>query len=150
MYTGAIKGEYIMWDEWEKIIEFADANGLRIERNEQGDCLDIESLEDRWKIYLDDRKGRMYLFHKNVWYPEDDSLPFPGYHRQMVYADTVLGYLNYIVSHDLFRKGCPLKERWDHRKFPKGSKNERKQRKLIHRQELKASIRRVEAILEKN
>lgn len=69
-----------------------------------GDLM-IKAPNSDWKIIINGRDKKMFLYHKNKFRsPSDDESMIPGYHSQAVRQKTILGYLQYIVSHDDFRQ----------------------------------------------
>lgn len=65
----------------------------------------IKTPNSDWKIIINGRNKKMFLYHKNKFRsPSDDESMIPGYHSQAIREKTILGYLQYIVSHDDFRQ----------------------------------------------
>ena len=77
-----------------------------------GDLL-IKAPNSDWKIIINGRDKKMFLYHKNTFRaPNDHESLIPGYHSQAARHETILGYLQYIVAHDDFRqKEAQAKER---------------------------------------
>lgn len=69
-----------------------------------GDLM-IQAPNSDWKIIVSGRNKKMFLYHKNKFRsPSDDASMIPGYHSQAIRHNSILGYLEYIVSHDEFRQ----------------------------------------------
>lgn len=64
--------------------------------------IDIVSEVDSWKICLTDN-SKTILYHKNFYYSENDKSPIKGYHNQNCSYNKLIGYLDYIKSHDEYR-----------------------------------------------
>lgn len=77
-----------------------------------GDLM-IKAPTSDWKIIINGRDKKMFLYHKNKFRsPSDDESMVPGYHSQAARQKTILGYLQYIVAHDNFRlKEAQTRER---------------------------------------
>lgn len=73
----------------------------------------VKAPNSDWKIIVNGREKKMFLYHKNKFRsPSDDESMIPGYHSQAIRHKTILGYLQYIVAHDDFRqKEAQAKER---------------------------------------
>lgn len=77
-----------------------------------GKTLVIHAPESLWKIVVSGEDGKLYLYHRND--PRTDyrccgTSIVPYYHQQQVHKPTIVGYLKYIVSHDIYRKQHPVK-----------------------------------------
>ena len=87
--------------------DYCQATGLTYSFNRQDGSLDIKSRSDEWKIVERGRDHSLRLFHKNQLDLGEESI-IPGYHNQKITRGTVLGYLDYIVKHDIFRERNPI------------------------------------------
>lgn len=75
-----------------------------------GKALVIHAPNSLWKIIVSDEDGKLYLYHRND--PRTDyrccgTSIVPYYHQQQVHKPTIVGYLKYIVSHNIYRKQHP-------------------------------------------
>ncbi len=131
--------------------------------------IDIFSRHDCWKLITKGQKNGIFLYHKNnlkkdVWTRDKNRVP--GYHLQAFRSGTILGYLEYIDSHDSYRDAHPYpdwmiqdgalgeqegtieKKKKEKRTTPrKGTKRYRKEQAKKKRKERDASIKRVYALL---
>lgn len=59
-----------------------------------------------WRVIVAGASNTLLLYHKNT-YDKDTTIPscVPGYHSQAIRSKTILGYLEYIVRHDVYREG---------------------------------------------
>ena len=87
--------------------DYSQATGLTYSFNRQDGSLDIKSRSDEWKIVVRGKDETIRLYHKNQLDLGEES-GIPGYHMQKVLKGTVLGYLDYIVKHDVFRERNPF------------------------------------------
>ena len=144
----------------------------------QDDTIHIISRHDCWRIIVNGRNKRLFLYHKNTerrFRNNDGQSIIPGYHPQSFRADTILSCLKYIRSHDHYRNEHPCTEKitppkvstkeepeWfvekygeyhqsyirQHHKRIRGTKKYKKEQKRKKRQEIRAGIIRVNALLE--
>lgn len=95
--------------ERKQIKEFCKTQGF-ISKIHNG-SLHIISACDCWQIITNGRNNSMFLYHKNTdmrFRREKHPSMVPGYHSQSFRSDTIIGYLNYISSHDEFRSEHPF------------------------------------------
>ena len=87
--------------------DYCQATGLTYSFNRLDGSLDIKSRSDEWKIVVRHKDDTIRLYHKNQLDLGEESV-IPGYHSQRIRRGTVLGYLDYIVKHDIFRERNPV------------------------------------------
>lgn len=140
--------------ERNRIVRFCQQNGVMVKFNNNHDCLDVSTPYSKWRIIVNGKKKYIFLYHRNTFYKQNDEASIvPGYHSQKVRRSNIVDYLQYIVKHDAYRLNNPLekpktkKKKWYERKYPKGSKNYKKQQKRKKRIERSRSIKRVEELL---
>ena len=144
----------------------------------QDGVIHVISRHDCWRIITNGNNNTLFLYHKNTakrTYKEKTPSIIPGYHSQAYRSKTILGYLEYIDSHDGFRDEHPCTEfvsakqdkvcdmpSWIADKYGqdyyslvapqykriKGTKRYRKEQAKKKRQERRASIIRVNALLD--
>lgn len=89
--------------EQKAVDAFCEKNDLRYLLWD-GDLM-IQAPNSDWKIIINGKGKKLFLYHKNKFRsPSDDKSMIPGYHSQAIRQETILGYLQYIVSHDDFRQ----------------------------------------------
>ena len=98
--------EYVR-KEKKALDDYSRATGLTYSFNRLDGSLDIKSQSDEWKIIERGKDHTLRLYHKNQLDLEEESI-IPGYHYQKIQKGTVLGYLDYIVKHDIFRERNPI------------------------------------------
>ena len=137
----------------------------------------VISKHDCWQIIVNGNNKSLFLYHKNTYkryYKETLPSIIPGFHSQSFRSKTILGYLEYIASHDKYRDEHPCTENssssmvktrnmpeWAKDKYGrdyinpspsyrkiKGTKRYRKEQAKKKQQERRASIIRVNALLE--
>jgi len=138
----------------------------------------VISKHDCWRIIVNGNNKSLFLYHKNTgkrYHKEAHPSIIPGFHSQSFRSKTILGYLEYIASHDVYRDEHPCTESTSStiekvRKLPpwvidkygedfasftapkykriRGTKKYRKKQAKKKRQERQASIIRVNALLE--
>ena len=139
-------------------------------------AIHVISRHDSWQIITNGKKNTPFLYHRNKEERSNEKYPsvIPGYHSQAYRSTTILGYLQYIDSHDRYRdehpfvvRSAPIPERntipgWVAEKygkeFPnetpsqfkpiKGTKRYRKEQARKKRQQRRASIQLVYALLD--
>jgi len=128
---------------------YSRATGLSYSFDPADGSLNVISRTDTWKIIVNGRMSFIWLYHKNYFDAEEESM-IPGYHFQSVRKSTILGYFEYIARHDIFRELNPLDEK---KKRPKKAKNSWSVRKAQTRSRRKADrlskIRKFEKQLRK-
>ena len=98
---------------------YGGATGLSYSFDPSDGSVIIISKMGTWKIIANGRQNLIWLYHQNCFGNDPDSM-IPGYHCQNIRKSTILGYMDYIVKHDIFRERNPLGEE---KKRPKRSKN---------------------------
>ena len=71
----------------------------------------VISKHDCWRIIVNGKNNVLFLYHKNSEKrggKKQQSSIVPGFHSQAYHAKTILGYLEYIVSHDEYRDQHPF------------------------------------------
>lgn len=125
--------------------------------------LKIQSPYSSWKIITSGQKHQLFLYHKNElkYIKKGQNSICPGYHSQKTREETVIGYLKYIIAHDVWRRENPLikpsvkpavkqsPKSVAERPAPiKGTKRWRKKQEKAKRQERKRQIGLVFSLLE--
>lgn len=64
----------------------------------------------KWRIIVNGKANKLFLYHRNT-YHKDEAIPsiVPGYHSQATRSKTIVGYLDYIVQHDIYRRRQQVK-----------------------------------------
>ena len=72
-------------------------------------AIHVVSRHDRWQIITNGEKNKPFLYHRNTEERSNGKYPsvIPGYHSQASRSTTILGYLQYIDSHDRYRDEHP-------------------------------------------
>lgn len=67
--------------------------------------LHVHTPRSKWRIIVNGKANKLFLYHKNTYqkYEEIPSI-VPGYHSQATRSKTIVGYLEYIVQHDIYRR----------------------------------------------
>lgn len=103
----------------------------------------VNTVNEQWIIIFDDEKNCLKLFHHNTFETGKPS-PIPHYHCQKFDSDTICGYLNYIVEHDKFRKGRPVRIKQNKpKKAQKGTKRYKKEQEKRARQQHRYAVKNV-------
>ena len=103
----------------------------------------INTVNEQWIIIFDDERNCLKLFHRNS-FETGAPTQIPHYHCQNFDSDTLCGYLNYIVEHDEYRKGTPLRIKQNKpKKARKGSKRYKNQQKKIAKKQHKYAVKNV-------
>ena len=99
-----------------------------------GKELVIETPVSLWKIIVNGQKHFLFLYHKNDIGSTEDPIHelVPGYHSQKCRRTTIIGYLEYIVAHDLYRDRNPALRHKAEKSVPKKGTNRYK--RAIHRE----------------
>ncbi len=71
-------------------------------------ALHITSALDSWQIITYGSRNALFLYHKNTGKYSKGKSVIPGYHLQKCRYDTIMEYLRYINSHDIYRREHPL------------------------------------------
>ena len=160
--------------ENKQVNDFCKENGFTLKLLDG--TIHIISRHDCWRIIVNGSKNSLFLYHKNtrkrVFRKTRQSI-VPGFHSQDFRSHTILGYLEYIASHDEYRDEHPCTERtvsaidtnrevpeWVKYKYgeeydftstqktKKGSKKYRKEQARKKKELRRAEIIRVNALLE--
>lgn len=118
--------------ERKELTNFCRRNGLYYEFNPKDGALDVISHTGRWKVIVNGQKHFIWLYHKNL-YREKQTLLVPGYHSQNIRRSTLIGYMQYIVEHDQYRKESPLFENQIAGKSKKARAYQKKQAEKIRK-----------------
>jgi len=146
-YCSAIGRHYRK--EATKIKQFCEENKIFLQHESRE--IHVQTPLSRWKIVWNGKKGRIFLYHKNVFRRfMEEKEEVPGYHRQPVTKSSIYGYLKYIVLHDkwIFYHGNGEENK------PKESYHGIRRKKYISqvrrmkKKERRSSIRRVYNLLE--
>ena len=82
-----------------KIKQFCEENKIFLQHESRE--IHVQTPLSHWKIVWNGKKGRIFLYHKNVFRRfMEEKEEVPGYHRQPVTKGSIYGYLKYIVMHD--------------------------------------------------
>ena len=128
--------------ESKELKRFCGANGLYYGFNASDGSLDVLSPSGKWKVIVNGGKHLIWLYHINTHEDNRESL-VRGYHSQKIRSETLLGYMDYIVKHDRFRKETPLYEFQRHGNTVKGSKKWKKEQKRAKQMRKKQQVRYV-------
>ena len=82
------------------ITNFVKANKLKVEFREHE--INIQSNKEQWKIVVASNGYGIALYHKNTDNRYSDNY-VPNYHLQGIEKGSIVGYLEYIVKHDIFK-----------------------------------------------
>lgn len=146
-YCSAIGRHYRK--EATKIKQFCEENKIFLQHESRK--IHVQTPISHWKIVWNEKKGRIFLYHKNVFRRfMEEKEEVPGYHRQPVTKSSIYGYLKYIVIHDkwIFHHGNGEENK------PKESYHGIRRKKYISqvrrmkKKERRSSIRRVYNLLE--
>ena len=135
--------------EARKIKQFCEENKIFLQHESRE--IHVQMPLSHWKIVWNGKKGRIFLYHKNVFRRfMEEKEEVPGYHRQPVTKNSIYGYLKYIVMHDqwIFHHGYEEKPRPEEKHYPKRGKKYRKHARMMKKKERRSSIRRVYNLLE--
>lgn len=101
--------------EQNAINQFCQEHGVSC-RLEDGQ-LHVRTPRSKWRIIINGKSKTLFLYHKNT-YQKYEKIPsiIPGYHSQAIRSKTIVGYLEYIVQHDIFRRqqAKKAKQKADH------------------------------------
>ena len=67
--------------------------------------LHVHTPKSKWRIIVNGKANKLFLYHKNT-YQKYEKIPsiVPGYHSQAIRSKTIVGYLEYIIQHDIYRR----------------------------------------------
>lgn len=67
--------------------------------------LHVITPRSEWRIIVNGKAKKLFLYHKNT-YEKFEKIPsiVPGYHSQAARSETIVGYLEYIIQHDIYRR----------------------------------------------
>lgn len=67
--------------------------------------LHVHTPRSKWRIIVNGKAHKLFLYHKNT-YHKNEEIPsiVPGYHSQAIRSKTIVGYLEYIIDHDIYRR----------------------------------------------
>lgn len=133
--------------EKKELDSYCRDNGLYYRLNSEKSTLDVISKSGEWKIVVDGDENLIRLYHRNHHWTKERSLIL-GYHRQYISSDTLMGYMKYIVNHDMYREENPLYKHLVDSKTVKGSKRWKKNQQKAERVRKSRRIRYVNAILD--
>ncbi len=131
--------------ELKGILAYSQENGIAVESNNR--FIKVTSPSSMWKIAVSTDEENIRLYHKNTFETSKDALsPIAGYHLQRVYKSSILGYLEYIVAHDRYRRKNPLYIRPSQKASPpprKGTKRYKSTQRRAAKIARKKAIRKV-------
>ncbi len=89
--------------EQEAVNQFCQENGVSCWL-EDGQ-LHVITPKSEWRIIVNGKAKKLFLYHKNT-YEKFEKIPsiVPGYHSQAARSETIIGYLEYIIQHDIYRR----------------------------------------------
>lgn len=89
--------------EQEAVNQFCQENGASCWL-EDGQ-LHVITPKSEWRIIVNGKAKKLFLYHKNT-YEKFEKIPsiVPGYHSQAARSETIVGYLEYIIQHDIYRR----------------------------------------------
>ena len=126
--------------ESDALQSFCCRNGLLYFINDGN--LHIQTYCSNWKILISDNQSTIELHHKNTYEKEHvDSVP--GYHKQAFFSNSIMGYMEYIVKHELYRRYNPIPVVIKKAPPIKGTKRWNKQQKASKNRERKRQIQNV-------
>lgn len=132
--------------EKEEISSFIKENGIWVINKIAH--IYVDTIKSQWLIVYDEKNGKLRLYHQNEWDDKKDSM-IPGYHLQDAKSNTLVGYLQYIISHDNYRKKKkPFIPEPKLSEMKKGSKAWKKQAKKLKKRRNKKAANRVIRIIE--
>lgn len=96
--------------EQETVNQFCQKNGVSCWL-EDGQ-LHVITPKSEWRIIINGKAKKLFLYHKNT-YEKIEKIPsiVPGYHSQAAHSETIVGYLEYIIQHDIYRRQQEKKAR---------------------------------------
>lgn len=100
-----IKKQY--FQEENSIINFAKANTLKVDLRKHE--IYIQSDQEQWKMVVACDGYGIALYHRNTDNRHSDNY-VPNYHLQGIEKESIVGYLEYIVKHDI----CKIKNAHKH------------------------------------
>ena len=89
--------------EQKAVNQFCQENGISCWL-EDGQ-LHVHTPRSKWRIIVSGKANKLFLYHKNT-YQKYEKIPsiVPGYHSQATRSKTIIGYLEYIIQHDIYRR----------------------------------------------
>lgn len=89
--------------EQEAVNQFCQENGVSCWL-EDGQ-LPVITPRSEWRIIINGKAKKLFFYHKNT-YEKFEKIPsiVPGYHSQAARSETIVGYLEYIIQHDIYRR----------------------------------------------
>ena len=89
--------------EQKAVNQFCQENGISCWL-EDGQ-LHVHTPRSKWRIIVSGKANKLFLYHKNT-YQKYENIPsiVPGYHSQATRSKTIIGYLEYIIQHDIYRR----------------------------------------------
>lgn len=89
--------------EQNAVNQFCQENGVSC-RLKDGQ-LHVHTPRSKWRIIVNGKAHKLFLYHKNT-YHKNEEIPsiVPGYHSQAIRSKTIVGYLEYIIDHDIYRR----------------------------------------------
>lgn len=120
--------------ELPEITHFVETHGIAFRLIDN--TLQIISRHGEWKIIVVGRRNTLFLYHKNQRASKfSDFTNIPGYHSQAVRSKTILGYLEYIASHDIYWETERLRQREVDRLLREQERDKQKLAKQAYREQ---------------
>lgn len=138
---------YYYQDE-QNIDNFVKDYQLSFHFNDEDGTIDVMTKYSCWKLYASDRG--LHLYHHNEFATDfDEATKIKDFHRQHVHKERIIEYLQYIISHDAFRKNNPYEppQTMKDRHLTKNSKKYRKEQRHIRKVKGKITARKVNELL---
>lgn len=138
--------------EEEKILDICQKYGFSYYQRDR--IATVTTTVSKWKITVNNVGTQMNLYHRNSFDIPGEVSIIPNYHYQNVTYKNIIGFLDYILRHDIYRKKHPLEENKKVNTPPpiKGTKRYRKEKKKLERKtariERRNSITRVLSLIE--
>ena len=115
--------------------------------------IDVITPRSEWKIIVNGQLHKIFLYHKNSRPCYHDTSMIPSYHSQATRSNTILGYLQYIMGHDEYRRHHPIAEKKKEKPAPsKGTKRYKKavkrQRALERRTQIRSVYHMIDILME--
>lgn len=112
--------------------------------------ISVSTPISNWQIIVSGNGRELLLYHKNNVGTKAAG-PVPGYHLQMISRDSIMGYLEYISEHDIYRNMHPNRFAFSKKNSPpplKGTKRYRKEQKKAAKRAKWQSVNYVNSLLD--
>ena len=115
--------EKYLREENKVIRNYCVSHGIYYAFNASDGSLDVISHSGKWKIVVEKYPNVIGLYHQNNNVIRKRDF-VPGFHKQNARFDTLMGYMSYIVDHDIYRFNNPIYEN-SKKKMGRGIKAQR-------------------------